>query len=195
MQTNAQPRSRHVRWLVSIVAVATMVASGCSSGGDSGESAGTAEETVVEESTMAVTSSAYGDGERIPVEFTCDGEGTQPSYTVSGLPSGTVSIAIVMDATVPQGVFTHWVQFDMPPESDIPQDAIDLGTLGSGLFGALGYAPPCPQGDAVGVYTVQVFAADSLLGLNEGASKQMVLDALEGRVIGLGELTGEYSRS
>lgn len=172
----------------------TLGAGGCS-GEDSGDSAGTDEETVVEDSTMVVTSPAYADGERIPVEFTCDGEGTQPSYTVSGLPSGTMSIAVVMEAAVPQGVFTHWVQFDMPPESEIPQEAIDVGTLGSGLFGALGYAPPCPQGDALGVYTLQVFAADSLVGMAEGASKGALLGALEGRVIGIGELVGEYSRS
>ena len=141
-----------------------------------------------------MTSSAYGDGERIPVEFTCDGEGTQPPYTVSGVPSGTMSIAVVMEATVPQGVFTHWVQFDMPPESQIPEDAIDVGTLGAGLFGTLGYAPPCPLGDAVGVYTLQVFAIDSLLGLDEGDTKETLFEALRGRVVGFGELTGEYSR-
>jgi len=151
--------------------------------------------TTVPPLAIAVTSSAYGDGEQIPAEFTCDGEGTQPSYTVSGLPSGTMSIAVVMEARVPQGVFVHWVQYDMPPESEIPADAIDVGTVGAGLFGALGYAPPCPLGDAVGVYTLQVFAVDSILGLDEGASQTKLLRELEGRVIGLGELTGEYSRS
>ena len=144
---------------------------------------------------IVVTSSAYAEGEGIPVEFTCDGEGKQPPYSVSGLPSGTMSMAVVMDATVPQGVFTHWVQFDLPPDPEIPEDATELGTLGSGLFGALGYAPPCPLGDALGLYTLQVFAVDAFLDLDEGASKTKLLAELEGRVIGFGELTGEYSRS
>ena len=149
-----------------------------------------------DDSTQAqldVTSPAYGAGERIPVEFTCWGNDTQPSYTIAGLPDEAVSIAVVMDAVVPQGVFTHWVQFDMPPDPDIPQDAVGLGTLGSGLFGALGYSGPCPLGDAVGVYTLQVFAVDSALGLEQGATKSTLMAALEGRVIGYGELTGEYS--
>ncbi|GEM_PF-2424600 len=145
--------------------------------------------------TLVVTSSAYAEGERIPVEFTCDGEGTQPPYTLSGLPAATISIAVVMEATVPQGVFTHWVQLDLPPDPEIPSDAADLGTLGSGLFQALGYTAPCPSGDAVGQYTLQVFAVDSFLDLNEGVSKAKLLAALEGRVIGFGELTGEYSRA
>jgi Raf kinase inhibitor-like YbhB/YbcL family protein len=141
-----------------------------------------------------VTSAAYGEGERIPVEFTCSGGDTQPPYTIAGLPDETVSIAVVMDAAVPQGVFTHWVQFDMPPDPDIPQDAVGVGTLGSGLFGALGYSGPCPIGEDLGIYTLQVFAVDSAVGLEEGASKSALMEALEGRVIGYGELTGEYSK-
>ena len=105
-----------------------------------------------------------------------------------------MSLAVVMEATVPEGVFTHWVQFDMPPESEIPENAIDVGTLGSALFGALGYSPPCPLGAAVGVYQLQVFAVDSFLDLEEGAGKEKLLSALEGHVTGFGELTGEYSR-
>jgi phosphatidylethanolamine-binding protein (PEBP) family uncharacterized protein len=136
-----------------------------------------------------VTSAAYREGERIPVEFTCWGDDTQPSYTIAGLPDETVSIAVVMDGDG----FTHWVQFDMPPDPDIPQDAVDVGTLGTGLFDALGYSGPCPLGSKLGTYTLQVFAVDSAVGLEEGASKSALMEALEGRVIGYGELTGEYS--
>ena len=98
-----------------------------------------------------------------------------------------------MVAAVPGGDFTHWVQFDMPPDSEIPQDAVDVGTLGAGLFGVLGYAPPCPLGDDVGIYTLEVFAVDSVIGLEEGADKSAVLNAIEGRVVGYGVLTGQYS--
>ncbi|MGI9667931.1 MAG: YbhB/YbcL family Raf kinase inhibitor-like protein [Acidimicrobiia bacterium] len=146
-------------------------------------------------SAIEVTSPAYAEGERIPVEFTCDGNGTQPSYDIAGLPDATVSIAVVMVAAVPGGKFTHWVQFDMPPDSEIPQDAVDIGTLGAGLFGVLGYAPPCPLGDDIGIYTLEVFAVDSVIGLEEGADKSAVLNAIEGRVVGYGVLTGQYSKS
>ena len=104
-----------------------------------------------------------------------------------------MSVAVVMVATVPGGEFTHWVQYDMPPDDEIPQDAVDVGTIGAGLFGVLGYAPPCPLGDDLGIYTLQVFAVDSMTGLDEGANKSALLRALEGRVLGYGELAGEYS--
>jgi Raf kinase inhibitor-like YbhB/YbcL family protein len=174
-----------MRRLVICVAVASVGLASCagSSTDEDAESSGEIE----------VTSPAYGEGERIPIEFTCSGDNTQPSYTITGLPNETVSIAVVMDAAVPQGVFTHWVQFDMPPNPDIPQDAVGVGTLGSGLFGALGYSGPCPLGKDLGIYTLQVFAVDSTVGLEEGASKSELMSALEGRVIGIGELTGEYS--
>ena len=156
----------------------------------------TTEAPTPQPAAIVVTSPAYGEGEGIPTEFTCVGAGTQPPYTLSGLPSETMSIAVVMDSsgeTTGTQEFPHWVQFDMPPESEIPQDASELGTLGS-TIGALGYAPPCPQGDNLRIYTLKVFAVDSLLGLDERTGKAELLMALEGRVVGYGELTGEYSR-
>jgi hypothetical protein len=148
------------------------------------------------EESLGVTSPAYGEGEQIPAEFTCDGDGTQPSYTLTNLPSGTMSIAFVMISGDPSGdgpTAPHWVQFDMPPQSEIPEDAFELGVRGR-TIGALGYAPPCPRGDNIRVYTLQVFAVDSMLGLEERASMREVLAELEGRVLGLAELTGTYSR-
>jgi phosphatidylethanolamine-binding protein (PEBP) family uncharacterized protein len=151
--------------------------------------------TVALPPSIVATSTAHDEGEAIPVEFTCDGDGTQPPCTVSGLPDGTVSIAVIMDASAPDWVYVHWVQYDMPPESEIPPDAFDVGTIGVALFNLGGYVPPCPQGEDVGTHTVQVFAINALSGLDEGATKRELLDAIGGRVIGYGELTGEYSRS
>jgi len=195
-----------LRKAIAAALAAALIASACGGDSDPGdETIAEADETSAaisatappissEPSSLVVTSSAYAEGERIPAEFTCDGEGTQPPYTVTDLPSGTVSIAVVMEATVPQGLFTHWVQYNMPPDPQIPEDATEVGTPGAGLFRVLGYAPPCPMGDAVGRYTLQVFAVDSVLELDEGVGKAKLLATLEGRVIGFGELTGEYSR-
>ena len=206
---------------VSILAVATFIAvTSCSS-----DSADESSDMTTSQSSEAVTtteaapttavalppsivttSTAHDEGDAIPVEFICDGDGTQPPYTVSGLPDGRVSIAVTMDATVPGGVCVHWIQHDMPPESEIPQDAFDVGAIGVALFNMSGHVPPCPrtpvthvpspyspQGEDVDTYTVQVFAINALSELDEGATKRELLDAIEGRVIGCGELAGEYS--
>ena len=144
-----------MRRLLIVVAAASIGLAGCSSG-SGGEVAGTSPGQASQVSTIAapldttasttpppsttapstaisppaaivVTSSAYREGERIPVEFTCEGEGTQPPYTVSGLPSGTMSLAFVMDSSgeaAGSREAPHWVQFDIPPESQIPEDAL-----------------------------------------------------------------------
>jgi len=179
-----------LRNTIGAVLAAALTASACGTDSDPGE-----QTSDVTAASIVVTSSAYAEVERIPVEFTCDGEGTQPPYTLSGLPSETMSVAVVMEAMVPQGEFTHWVQFDMPPDSEIPEDAIDSGKPGSAFLQTIGYVPPCPMGNAVGRYKLQVFAVDSFLDLEEGVSKQVLLAALKGHVVGLGELSGEYSRS
>jgi len=189
---------------VSILAVATFIAvTSCSS-----DSADESSDMTTSQSSEAVTtteaapttavalppsivttSTAHDEGDAIPVEFICDGDGTQPPYTVSGLPDGRVSIG----RDSPGRSLRHWIQHDMPPESEIPQDAFDVGAIGVALFNMSGYVPPCPQRGDVCTYTVQIFAINALSELDEGATKRELLDAIEGRVIGCGELAGEYS--
>jgi Raf kinase inhibitor-like YbhB/YbcL family protein len=144
---------------------------------------------------MVVTSSAYAEGERIPTVYTCDGEDISPDYTISGLPAETVSIALVMDdPDAPGGVWDHWVVYDIPPTSEIPSDATELGTKGSNSWDRLGYGGPCPPPGDAHRYIVTVYALDAMLGLEEGASKDALMTAMEGHVLASGILLGEYSR-
>jgi Raf kinase inhibitor-like YbhB/YbcL family protein len=142
-----------------------------------------------------VTSSAYGEGDRIPVIHTCEGEDISPDYSLADLPAGTVSIVLTMDdPDAPGGTWDHWVEFDMEPVSEIPEGATELGTLGSNSWDTLGYRGPCPPPGDAHRYVVTVYAIDGLLALDEGATKAAVLSAMEGRILATGELLGEFSR-
>jgi len=142
-----------------------------------------------------VTSSAYGEGDRIPVVYTCDGEDISPDYTLDDLPAETVSVVLTMDdPDAPAGTWDHWVVFDMAPVSEIPMDAADLGTMGSNSWDTLGYRGPCPPPGNAHRYVVSVYALDGLLALDEGATKAAVLTAMEGRILAAGQLLGEFSR-
>ena len=144
---------------------------------------------------IVVTSSAYAEGERIPTLYTCDGADISPDFTLTGLPAGTVSIALVMDdPDAPVGVWDHWVVYDIPPTMEIPSDAAELGTKGSNSWDRLGYGGPCPPPGNAHRYIVTVYAQDVLTGLEEGASKATLMTAMEGHVIASGVLLGEYSR-
>lgn len=64
---------------------------------------------------LAVTSQAFGNGERIPSKYTCDGEDISPPISWSGAPEETRSYALIVDdVDAPAGTFTHWVIFNIP---------------------------------------------------------------------------------
>ncbi len=74
-----------------------------------------------------LTSSVFGEGEKIPAQYTCDGDGLlAPPLTISGIPTGTKSLALIMDdPDIPtvvkesRGVeeLNHWVLYNIPADA------------------------------------------------------------------------------
>ena len=90
--------------------IVAIIASACS-GGD-GE---TLPEQEVGELKIEVTSSAFGEGDAIPMKHTCDGEDTSPPLRWSGVPEGTRSLALIADdPDAPGGTWVHWVLYGIP---------------------------------------------------------------------------------
>jgi Raf kinase inhibitor-like YbhB/YbcL family protein len=180
---------------VVIVSVAGLILTGC----------GTEEEaaTVTEEKpVIELQCTAFGEGDAIPSVHTCDGEDISPELSWSGAPEGTRSFALIMDdPDAPGGIFTHWVIFNIPAGSielaeGIPTSA-ELPTgarQGRNSFGRTGYDGPCPPQGTSHHYHFVIYALDEVLDLAGGASKGQVLDAMEGHVLGEGELVGIYER-
>lgn len=103
------------------------------------------------------TSPAFEDGETLPTEFTCEGEGVSPPLEWSELPEGTKQLTLfVLDMDVTAygagGQFTHWVVYGIDPEvGGFPQGAVPEGALeGQNSHaigqqgGPTGWAAPCP---------------------------------------------------
>src|SRR5260370_127745 len=97
---------------------------------------------------MSVTSSAFESGAAIPSEYTCDRGEKTPPLSWSNVPTGTKSIAILVDdPDAPNGTFTHWMVTNIPPS----QTSLSAGgSLPQGAMaakngkGTTGYAAPCP---------------------------------------------------
>jgi Raf kinase inhibitor-like YbhB/YbcL family protein len=147
--------------------------------------------------TITVSSPTISEGRKIPVEFTCDGADVPPDLSWDEVPAETAEIVIVVDdPDAPGGTFTHWTVWGVDPAGrlvgdDPPSDAAQ----GSNDFGGVGYQGPCPpEGDDPHRYRFRVVALDSHLDLPEGAGPDEVSEAMEGRVVGAGELTASYSR-
>lgn len=152
--------------------------------------------------TITLTSPAFAHGDVIPQEHTCDGADLSPELAWSGMPAGTASLALVCDdPDAPGGTWVHWVLYDIPADAaglpeGLPGDA-ELaagGVQGENDFGRLGYGGPCPPAGAPHRYFFRLYALDTKLGLAAGASKQEVVDAMEGHVLAQGELMGTYQR-
>src|SRR5579883_1185225 len=74
---------------------------------------------------IKVTSSVFPEGGMIPQQYTCDGANLSPPLSLSGLPAGTASLALLVeDPDAPRGTFTHWVAFNLPPVlHEVPERA------------------------------------------------------------------------
>jgi len=147
-----------------------------------------------EGSGMQLTSAAFVHGESIPDRYTCDGADMSPPLTVGDLPSAASALALVMDdPDAPRGTWDHWVVYDIEPTADIPEGVQHLGTSGSNSWQRAGYGGPCPPG-GTHRYFFTVYALDGALGLEAGAGKGELLDAMQGHVVDEATLMGTYHR-
>ncbi len=148
-------------------------------------------------------------GEVIPVDYTGDGRDVSPPLAWSDLPSGTRQLALICDdpdAPTPTP-WVHWVIYKIPasakglPEG-LPRDA-ELKSppeLAGVLQGPTGWrqpgyrGPAPPRGHGVHHYHFKLYALEAALNLQPGLGKDALLKAIEGHVIGQGELVVTYQR-
>ncbi len=152
--------------------------------------------------TLFLSSIAFQDGERIPAKYTCEGEDISPPLMWSEPPQGTQSLALIVDdPDAPGGVFTHWVVFNILPDSrQLPEAIPTQAQLSSGAlqgkndFGRIGYGGPCPPPGRPHRYCFTLYALDRVLGLKAGVSKKQVVGAMQGHILTQGKLIGTYQR-
>jgi len=132
---------------------------------------------------------------------TADGADVSPALAWGKSPAGTKSLALICDdPDAPAGTWVHWVVWNLPPTSSGLPKAVPHGdTLaGGGLqgkngSGKPGYSGPAPP-SGTHRYFFKLYALDTVLDLPAGSNKAELLKAMEGHIIGSGELMGRYSR-
>ncbi|RLJ70797.1 PBP family phospholipid-binding protein [Hydrogenivirga caldilitoris] len=159
--------------------------------------------TVLGGENMKLESTAFKEGEVIPVKYTCEGIDVSPPITWSGAPAGTRSFVLIMDdPDAPIGTFTHWVVYDIPSDvggfaEDLPK-VKEIEGIKQGLndFGYIGYGGPCPpKGHGYHRYFFKLFALDiDNVGLPPGASRQQVEERMKGHILGEASFMGRYKR-
>jgi Raf kinase inhibitor-like YbhB/YbcL family protein len=153
--------------------------------------------------TMQLASSAFQPGGNIPKQFTCEGSDISPELTWQGAPSGTKAFALIVhDPDAPRaGGFYHWAAYNIPASANrISENAAKQselaggGTQGRNDFGNIGYGGPCPP-SGTHRYFFRLYALDSELKLDTGATAKDVEKAMQGHILGEAELMGKYQKS
>lgn len=177
------------------VAAASILIAGCT--GQSPLSPGSSNETGI-----VVVSDGFRSGESIPQQFTCQGQNISPALSWSAVPAGTKSIAILMqDLDTPRPGFTHWMVYNIPPVSrEIPGNITTGPVLPDGSIqgkndaGKIGYTGPCPPAGKPHRYVITVYALNRSLDTSVTLNRTGFTTAINGAIIGKGNLSGTYQR-
>ena len=157
---------------------------------------------------IRVESPAMASGETMPRRYTPDGHNVSPPITWSNLPEGTRELAVVcadFGAGSPPP-WVHWIAYGIPatagglpeglpilPETPMPAE------LAGAIQGLNGwrrpyYRGPAPPAGTPHLYHFTVYALDEALGLEPGLTRRKLLQAMEGHIIGRGDLVPIYER-
>ncbi len=150
---------------------------------------------------MDIRSTVFENGRMIASKYTCDGRDVSPPLEWRGIPPGTESLALVCDdPDAPAGTWVHWVCYDLDPSiPGLPEGVAPVETLPTGGvqglndFRKTGYGGPCPP-SGTHRYFFKLYALDKKLGLPPGATKQKLVNAMAGHVLGEASVMGTYRR-
>jgi len=155
--------------------------------------------------TLELTSPAFSHNDPIPAIYTCDGRDISPPLIWNSLPTGTRSLALIVedpdapDPKAPRMTWIHWVLYNIPAETagltentaagNLPADTLE----GLNNWGKTGYGGPCPP---VGRhrYFFKLYALDTELPDLNQPNKEKLLQAMQNHILDQAELIGTYQR-
>ena len=157
---------------------------------------------------MKLTSPAFNEGQKIPKQYTGDGNNLSPKLQWSDVPDGVKEFALIMedpDAPRPQP-WVHWVIYNIPANArELPEalprerELAKQGGLKQGSnsmqLNNLGYLGPAPPpGHGRHRYFFKLYALDANLNLKDSLSKEQLLNAIKGHIVAEAQLMGTYER-
>ena len=158
--------------------------------------------------TIVVESQVMASGETMPRTYTPDGLNLSPPLTWRNLPAGTREIAVVcadFGAGNPPP-WVHWIVYGIPatasglPEGlPIMSDQAMPDELAGAVQGHNGwqrpyYRGPAPPAGTPHLYHFTAYAFDQALALGPGLTREDLFEAMDGHLIGRGELVPVYER-
>jgi Raf kinase inhibitor-like YbhB/YbcL family protein len=163
---------------------------------------------------LQLSSSAFADGSMLPEKYSCipgmaggppdASKMSSPPLSWVNAPAGTKSFVLLLhdpDAHARKSFddITHWMIFNIPGDStSLPEGVKADSTAGvqaANITGQPAYFGPCAPPGPVHHYTFELFALDSMLDLQKGASRDDVQKAMDGHVLTGTVLIGLFHRT
>jgi len=150
----------------------------------------------IKENTMNISSPAFEENTLMPRKYSCQGDDINPPLKIRDVPAGTKSLALIVDdPDAPMGVWDHWLLWNIPviseiAENSVPKDAVQ----GVNGFGDIRYGGPCPP-SGTHRYFFRLYALDTVLVIQEGATRYSLESAMQNHVLAKTQLIGLYRKS
>ncbi|MDD1696277.1 MAG: YbhB/YbcL family Raf kinase inhibitor-like protein [Methanoregula sp.] len=140
-------------------------------------------------------------GSVLPDIYTCKGLGISPPVSWEGIPPATKSLVLILDdPDAPNGSFTHWIVFNIPPEKgELAQAQPNAKVLAIGAqqgdtsTGSRGYYPPCPPIGETHRYVFRLYAVDMDI-TQPTADRSSIEWALNGHTLANTEIVTIFKR-
>jgi Raf kinase inhibitor-like YbhB/YbcL family protein len=153
--------------------------------------------------TLELKSEAFVNGQSIPAKYACTGRNISPPLTWSDPPAGTQSFALIVDdPDAPMGIWVHWVLYNIKPDrrslqEDLPVTGKNIDPeavfVGKNSSGTIGYDGPCPP-SGTHRYYFRLYALDTTISLLPGATRDKILQEMEGHILAQSELMGTFRK-
>ncbi len=144
---------------------------------------------------MQITSTNFDNLDVIPDKFSRSGDDTNPSLTFSEIPDKTESLALIVeDPDAPNGIFTHWILYNMTPgvlqivEGELPIS----GQQGINDYGESGYGGPAPP-SGTHRYEFNLFALDTMIVSESPINRSTLYELMDDHIIDRAQITGTYN--
>lgn len=156
---------------------------------------------------MSLSTSAFADGAVIPDKYTqASASPVSPPLAWTDVPAGTQSFTLIMhdpDVAMQKGTgdVLHWLAFNIPGTStSLPEGVPNTATLPDGTVQPLNTGKKNGfMGSGAGCcvyhhYTWELFALDTKLSLGADATRDQVLAAMNGHVLGKAVVVGRFHK-
>ncbi|HEV3271253.1 MAG TPA: YbhB/YbcL family Raf kinase inhibitor-like protein [Candidatus Methylacidiphilales bacterium] len=144
-----------------------------------------------------VSSPDFRQGMPIPDKHGFHQQNISPELRIENVPAKALSLVLIVDdPDAPAGLWTHWLVWNLPPNTTgIPEGKLPEGASeGKNSFGNVRYDGPAPP-SGTHRYFFRIYALDTTLSLPPGSTRAALEQAMKGHVVGGGETFGVFSAS